>query len=163
MPGVGLSILLLLAFLAFVFVFGALAAYVTTANLDTWYVGLHKPALTPADWVFPIVWNFLFFMISIAGWLIWRTAGSFPAAGAALSLFAAQMMLNFAWSVVFFGMHSLGGAVIEIFALIGFVGATILAFGRINILAAALMLPYLVWTLFATYLTIAIWLLNRSA
>lgn len=160
-PGIAQSILLLFGFLGFVFLFASIAGKITVENLDPWYAGLSKPSLTPADWVFPIVWNFLYFLIAIAGWLVWRTAGGFLAAGAAMALFGAQMMLNFAWSVVFFGMHSIGGAAIEILVLIAAIGATILAFGRISAMAAALMLPYLVWTIFATYLTFAIWALNR--
>lgn len=159
-PGIALSILLLFGFLGFVFLFAAIAGRITADNLDPWYAALSKPALTPADWVFPIVWNFLYFLVALSGWLVWRTAGGFMAAGAAMSLFGAQMMLNFAWSVIFFGMHSLGGAAIEILVLVGTIAATVVSFWRINVAAAALLLPYLAWSLFATYLTIDIWLLN---
>src|SRR5690606_12715073 len=100
-------------------------------------------------------------LIAISGWLVWRTAGGFTAAGPAMALFAAQMMFNFAWSVLFFGLHSLGAAVIEVLFLVLAIVATIVAFWRISALAAALLLPYLAWTLFATYLTTAVWLLNR--
>ncbi|MGB5947709.1 MAG: TspO/MBR family protein [Parvibaculum sp.] len=160
-PGVAISILLLFGFLAFVFLFAAISGGITTANLGGWYAGLAKPALTPANWVFPVVWNFLYLLIAISGWLVWRTAGGFTAAGPAMALFAAQMMFNFAWSVLFFGLHSLGAAVIEVLFLVLAIVATIVAFWRISALAAALLLPYLAWTLFATYLTTAVWLLNR--
>ncbi|HEY4344208.1 MAG TPA: TspO/MBR family protein [Parvibaculum sp.] len=160
-PGVALSILMLFVFLGVVFGCAAAGGAVTTANIDTWYAGIAKPELTPANWVFPIVWNFLFFLIGIAGWLAWRAAGSLNAAGAALALFAAQLMLNFAWSVLFFGLHSPGLAVFEIFALDATVAATAFVFWPLSRLAALLLLPYLAWSLFATYLTIAVWLLNR--
>ncbi|HUD50160.1 TspO/MBR family protein [Parvibaculum sp.] len=160
-PGAALSILLLFGFLAFVFVFAATAGFVTSNNVDGWYETIRKPALTPANWVFPVVWNFLYFLMGLSGWLIWRSAGSFPAAGAPLAIFAAQVMLNFTWSVIFFGMHSTAGAAIEIFALLAAILATIFAFWRINRLAAALLFPYLAWVLFATYLSLAVWLLNR--
>ena len=159
--GTTLSILLLFGFLAFVFVFAAMAGFVTSSNVEGWYATIEKPPLTPANWVFPVVWNFLYFLMGLAGWLVWRTAGGFAAAGAALALFAAQIMLNFTWSVIFFGLHSTGGAVVEIFILIAAIAGTIVAFWRINALAAILMAPYLAWTLFATYLTVAVWLINR--
>lgn len=159
-PGVGLSILLLFGFLAFVFAVAGVGGEVTTHNIESWYAGLQKPPLTPAEWVFPIVWNFLYFLIALAGWVAWRTAGSFPAAGGAMSLFAMQMMLNLAWSVVFFGMHSPGIASIEILFLLAAIAANMVAFWRINVVAGALLLPYLAWTLFATYLTFAVWFLN---
>lgn len=160
-PGIALSILLLFGFLGFAFLFATIAGRITAENLDPWYAALAKPALTPADWVFPIIWNFLYFLVALSGWLAWRTAGGFMAAGAAMSLFGAQMMLNFAWSVIFFGMHSPGGAAIEIVVLAGTIAATVVSFWRINVAAATLMLPYLAWTLFAAYLTVAIWALNR--
>lgn len=160
-PGTTATILSLFGFLAIVFVFAAAGGAVTAPQIDGWYAGLAKPALTPVNWVFPIVWNFLFFLIGLAGWLVWRTAGGIDRAGAALSFFLAQLMLNFAWSVIFFGLHSPGGATIEILVLVATVMATVLAFWRISRIAALLMLPYLAWCVFATYLTVAIWLLNR--
>jgi len=159
-PGTIQSILLLFGFLAFVFTFAGLGGYVTSANIETWYATLQKPSLTPENWVFPVVWNFLYFLMGLSGWLVWRAAGGFIAGGAALSIFGAQVMLNFSWSVVFFGLHSPGGALIEIFVLLAAVVANILAFWRFSKLAALLLLPYLAWSLFATYLTAMVWLLN---
>lgn len=160
-PGVGRSIVMLFAFLAIVFGCSAAGGIITTANLENWYVDIAKPDYTPANWVFPIVWNFLFFLMGLSGWMVWRSAGSFNAAGGALSLFGAQLMLNFAWSVLFFGLHQIGLAIFEAAALSLVVATTIWAFWKINQIAALLMVPYLAWSLFATWLTTAIWLLNR--
>ena len=151
---------MLFAFLGTVFAVAAAGAYVTTANLESWYAGIVKPDLTPADWVFPIVWNFLFLLMGISGWLVWRAAGSLDAAGGVLSIFAAQLMLNFAWSILFFGLHNPGLAFAEVIALDAAIAATIAGFWRHNRLAAALLVPYLLWSLFASWLTGAIWLLN---
>ena len=159
-PGTLQSIILLFGFLAFVYAFASLSSFVTTANIDSWYVDLQKPALTPPNWAFPIVWNFLYFLIGLAGWLIWRSAGGVAAGGAPLSIYGAQVMLNFSWSVVFFGLHSPGGAVVEICVLLAALVANIMSFWRISKLAAVLLLPYLAWTVFATYLTAMVWLLN---
>lgn len=160
-PGVMLSILMLFLFLGVVFACAAAGGAVTTANIEGWYADIAKPALTPANWVFPIVWNFLFFLMGIAAWLTWRAAGGLNAAGGALSLFGAQLMLNFAWSVLFFGLHKPGLAIFEALALDAAIAATIWAFWHLSRLAALLLVPYLAWSLFATYLTAAVWFLNR--
>lgn len=159
-PGVALSILMLFAFLGTVFAVAAAGAFVTTANLESWYAGIAKPDFTPANWVFPIVWNFLFLLMGISGWLVWRAAGSLDAAGGVLSIFAAQLMLNFAWSILFFGLHNPGLALAEVIVLDCAIAATIAGFWRHSRLAAMLLVPYLLWSLFASWLTGAIWLLN---
>lgn len=161
LPGVTLSILMLFAFLGMVFVFAGAAAWVTSSNIESWYAGIQKPSLTPENWVFPIVWNFLYFLIGLSGWLVWRAAGGINEAGVALSLFTAQLMFNFGWTVIFFGLHSPGLATIEIVILDASIAATAFAFWHVSRLAALLLLPYLAWTLFATCLTIAVWALNR--
>ncbi|MGV8995350.1 MAG: TspO/MBR family protein [Parvibaculaceae bacterium] len=159
-PGVLLSILMLFAFLAVVFGCAGAGAYVTTANLDTWYAGIAKSALTPPNWVFPLVWNVLFFMMGLSGWLVWRAAGSLNEAGLALSLFVGQLMLNFAWSVLFFGLHRPGLATVEILVLIAAIALTIRSFWVHSHLAALLLVPYLAWCSFAAWLTVAVWSLN---
>lgn len=159
-PGLGLSILMLFAFLGVVFGCAAIGAAMMEANIGGWYAGIQKPPLTPPNWVFPIVWNFLFFLMGVSGWLIWRAAGSLNAAGGALSLFVAQLMFNFAWSVLFFGLHRPELAVFEALALIAAIAATIWTFWRFSRLASLLLVPYLLWTVFATGLTAAVWYLN---
>lgn len=160
-PGVALSIVMLFAFLGVVFAVAFAGAAVTTANLSDWYNSIAKPELTPANWVFPIVWNLLFLMMGIAGWLVWRAAGGLNEAGGVLSIFAAQLMLNFAWSVLFFGLHRPDLALAEVIVLDLAITATIVGFWWHSKLAALLLVPYLLWTLFATWLTAAIWLLNK--
>lgn len=159
-PGVAISIGMLIAFLVYVFCFAAAGGAITTANIGGWYAGITKPDLRPGNHVFPIVWNFLFFLMGVAAWLVWRKAGGINEAGAALSLFTAQLMLNLSWSVLFFALHSPGAAAIEVLVLVATIIATIWVFWGISRIAAMLLVPYLVWTLFATYLTIGTWLLN---
>lgn len=159
-PGLVQSILMLFLFLAVVFGCAAAGGYVTSQSVNTWYVDIAKPEITPEAWVFPIVWNVLFFLMGLAGWLVWRSAGSLNAAGAALSVFILQLMLNFTWSIVFFGLHALGLAVVANIVLDGAIALTICLFWGHSRISAFLLAPYFFWSLFATWLTVAIWRLN---
>jgi len=161
-PGAVQSILWLLVFLGVVFIFAAAGGSVTATSVKTWYVTLIKPPLTPPNWVFAPVWTLLFFLMGLAAWLVWRRGGGIGKSGAALPIFFAQLGLNFGWSIAFFGMRNPAIAMIEIFVLLAAVIATVLRFSRIEKLAGLLLLPYLAWTAFATYLTVAIWWLNRA-
>ncbi len=124
-----------------------------------WYDTLRRPALTPPGWVFPVVWNVLYLLMGLAAWLVWRRRAD--GRTAALTLFVVQLVLNAAWSVLFFGLHSPGAALIEIVALWLAIAATVVAFLRVSRPAGVLMLPYLAWVSFAIYLNAAIWALNR--
>ena len=82
-------------------------------------------------------------------------------AGGVLSIFVAQLMLNFAWSALFFGLHRPGLALVEVIVLDIAIAGTIIGFWRHSRLAALLLVPYFLWSLFASWLTGSIWLLNR--
>ena len=125
-----------------------------------WYEHLKKPSWRPPNRLFAPVWTVLYLMIAVSGWLVWRAAG-FPGAALALSLYVVQLLLNAAWTPVFFGLHrlDLGFAVIVLLWLS--IAATIAAFAPINAAAAWLMAPYLAWVSFASLLNFAVWQLNR--
>lgn len=159
-PGTALSVLMLFGSLCLVFAVAAVGASVTASSVNDWYPALFKPALTPPPWVFPIAWNLLYFMMALAAWLVWLKSGSLLAAGAPLSLFGSQLMLNLGWSVLFFGLRAPGIALAEISVLLLLIALTTLIFFRRSTLAGILMLPYLAWVGFATYLNAGIWLLN---
>jgi tryptophan-rich sensory protein len=97
--------------------------------------------------------------MAIAAWLVWRE-GLTRQTALALGLFAAQLALNFAWSLIFFGQHRLGAALLEIAVLWLVILAAIVAFWRVRPAAGALLLPYLGWVSFAAYLNAGIWRLN---
>lgn len=124
-----------------------------------WYAGLVKPALTPPGVVFPVVWSILYALMGVAAWLVWRRAGL---AGAAwpLALFLAQLVLNGLWSWLFFGAQRPGPAFAEVVALWLLILATTVAFWRRAPAAGALLLPYLAWVGFASWLNFRIWRLN---
>ncbi len=123
---------------------------------DDWYLSLSKPGFTPPNWIFAPVWTALYVVIAIAGARIFiNHRGS-----AAMRLWWAALLLNFAWSPLFFGLHEPALAMIVIFGLI----VTILLFiafsWRSDRMSAILFLPYLAWTSFASVLNAAIVALN---
>ena len=124
-----------------------------------WYATLTKPAWNPPASVFAPVWTVLYTAMAVAAWLVWRRAG-FTGAGAALAWFGAQLVLNAAWSYLFFGLHRPGVAFADIVALWIVILVVTALFWRVDWRAGALMVPYLVWVGFAACLNFALWRLN---
>ena len=131
----------------------------TRQSVGTWYQTLAKPSWAPPDWVFGPVWTALYVMMAAAAWLVWRRTG-LRGGRMPLGLFAAQLVLNAAWSWVFFGLRDPMPAFFELGALWFAIGATAVAFWRVSRPAGLLLLPYLLWTTFAGALNFAIWRLN---
>ena len=150
----------LLISLAICFAAEGLGGLFTAQSVGAWYLTLQKPAFTPPGWLFGPVWTLLYLMMGIALYSIWNTAGSGAQGRSALTLFALQLLLNVAWSAVFFGRQSPLGGLLIIVALLLALALTIWRFRRISPLAAGLLLPYLAWTSFAAVLNFAIWRLN---
>ena len=138
---------------------GGLGAIATTPEIDGWYKTIEKPAWNPPDYIFGPVWTTLFLMMAIAGWLVWQRAGARDAA-MALTLFGIQLVLNVAWSWIFFAAHQPGWAFAEMIILWLAILATTVAFFRSSQSAGWLMLPYLAWVSFASVLNFAIWRMN---
>jgi tryptophan-rich sensory protein len=136
---------------------GALGGWITATSVKTWYPLLNKPGFTPPDWLFGPVWTALYVLMGIAAWRVWCAKAK---AREALALFGLQLVLNLAWSLIFFGLHGIGAAVAVIVVLEAAILATIAAFRKIDRLAAALLVPYALWVAFATVLNIAVWRLN---
>ena len=126
-----------------------------------WYASLAKPSWTPPGALFAPVWTILYVLMAVAAWLVWRQAG-FGGARAALVLFVVQLALNALWSYLFFGLQRADLAVIDIVALWFAILAVLALFWRVDWRAGALLLPYLAWVGFATFLNIAVWRLNRG-
>ena len=146
---------------------GITGSVFTTPSLAGWYAGLVKPALNPPSWVFGPVWTTLFALMGISAFLIWSSyakasEGEKKGIKIALVIFISQLVLNILWSIIFFGLHNLGGAFIEIIFLWFAILATVIAFAKISKPAAWLLLPYILWVSFAGYLNYSIWQLNGS-
>ncbi len=138
-------------------VFGSLA---TLPAIPTWYASLIKPELAPPNWVFGPVWTTLFVCMGVAAFLIWKKGTNKKEVRIALLAFAVQLALNVLWSVVFFGMQNLGAAFLEVVIFWLAILTTTALFWKLSRPAAYLMLPYLAWVSFASYLTYMLWQLN---
>ncbi len=155
MPG---AVVALLGFVGLCLLVGAAGASVTAEAVRSWYPSLTAPPATPPSWVFAPVWTVLYIGIGFAGWLVWLRPGS----RRALRVWGWQLAANAAWSPAFFGLHNPGLALFAIAAMLLSTGTTIGMFYRRRPLAAWLLVPYLVWTLYAAYLNAGFWWLNRS-
>jgi len=138
---------------------GLIGSVFTTRSVGDWYLALSKPSWTPPQGVFGPVWTVLYVMMGVAAWLVWRRSG-LVAAALPLALFAVQLVLNIAWSAIFFGMRQPGWAFVDIVALWVAVFVTMIAFYRVTPTAGVLLAPYLVWITFASALNLSIWRMN---
>lgn len=128
--------------------------------LPIWYNSLAKPALNPPSWIFAPVWTLLFVLMGIAAFLVWRKELNKKTVKMALAIFIFQLFLNVFWSLLFFGMRNPMVAFTEIISLWFAIMALLLAFYQVSRPAAYLLIPYVLWVSFATYLNYAIWQLS---
>ncbi len=132
-----------------------------SGNQSGAYNDFIQPPLSPPAIVFPIVWVILYAMMGAAAYFVWDSVrGSHKERMTALKFYFAQLFVNFLWSIVFFRFEAYWFAVAVIILLDLLVIITMLLFRNINRLAFWLMIPYLIWLLFATYLNIGVAVLN---
>lgn len=139
---------------------GGIGALFTTPSVTSWYGTITKPSFNPPSWIFGPVWTTLFVLMGIAFYLVWQQGTNRPQVRQALAVFGVQLAFNTLWSIIFFGLHSPGGALIEIAFLWLAIAATIALFAKISKPAAWLLAPYLAWVSFAAFLNFTIWRLN---
>lgn len=125
-----------------------------------WYQSLTKPPLNPPGWVFGPVWTTLYLLMGIALYIVWQRAGR-PGATLAVGVFGAQLILNALWTPAFFAEQSPWLGLQIIVPLLVLIAFSVVLFWRIRPLAGWLLVPYLAWVSFATYLNAGIWWLNR--
>jgi translocator protein len=127
--------------------------------MNTWYAGLTKPPLTPPNWVFSPVWIVLYVMIAVAIILYYRSPDKRQVSLTSV-LLALHLATNFAWTFLFFGLQSPALALADIVVLDVTLVLLIVRFRRARPVAGVLLIPYLLWVLFATYLNFGILMLN---
>lgn len=137
----------------------ALVALVSVAGASfnntgpgSWYERLDKAPWNPPNWLFAPVWTILYAAMAVAAWLVAREGIESIRAREALAVYGAQLVLNFAWTALFFGAERPGLALIDITVLLLAVVATVVVFWPISKLAGALLLPYVAWVAFAASL-----------
>jgi tryptophan-rich sensory protein len=126
---------------------------------DEWALTLKMPGITPPGWIFTPLWAVLYFMMGAAAWLVWKQGG-FRGNRLPLAAFIVQLILNGLWTVIYFGAHNLTLALGEMIVLDAAVVVTLALFWKSSRRAAVLLVPYLGWLLFTTYLIFRIWQLN---
>ena len=139
---------------------GVIGSLFTISAIPTWYATLAKPALNPPSWIFGPVWTTLYLLMGIAAFLVWRKGLDRKDVRKALGVFLIQLALNAIWSIIFFGLHSPFAALIDIVLMWLAIVWTMTLFYRISKPATWLLVPYILWVSFATYLNYSIWILN---
>ncbi len=149
--GLGVSLLI-------VFGIATLGGFLTNLSVATWYPSLDKPSWTPSGATIGTVWTILYTFMGIAAWIVWRRGSG--GRQRPLLIYGVQLLLNVGWSALFFGLRSPGLALLEIGVLWIAILATTSTFYRVSKVAAALMVPYLLWVSFAGVLNALIWKMN---
>jgi benzodiazapine receptor len=155
----------LTGFLAASFIVSIIGGMATASSVSTWYPTLTKPAWNPPSAVFGPVWTILYIFMSIAAWRVWRhreNPALKPAVRAILIAHFLQLILNAAWSLLFFGLRRPDFAFINIVALLATLFWIQIRLARIDRPAAMLWTPYFLWVLFATALNFSLWRLNHD-
>lgn len=138
---------------------GFIGTIFTTTSIPTWYVILNKPFFSPPNWLFGPVWTLLYIMMGVALYLVISDKKK-AVKEKAIQIFVIQLILNVAWSIIFFGLKNPAVALVDIVALWIGIYFTIKSFYKINRLAGNLLVPYLLWVSFATILNLSIVILN---
>lgn len=138
--------------------FGA-AQLAPTGDTNAWYASLTKPAYNPPGWVFPVAWSLLYAILGVSLALILNARGARLRTPALIAFFV-QLAVNLAWSPLFFGLHQVVPALVLVGLMFGLTMLMTIIFSQVRGLAAVLLVPYLVWLLFAAYLNYEILALN---
>ena len=139
---------------------GFLAGFATQSSVGTWYATLNKPNFNPPNWLFGPVWTLLYILMGIAAGLVWAKGFYHVWVKTALYYFGFQLLFNALWSIVFFGFQEPFWALLVILVLLILILLTIKWFKIVSKPAAYLLIPYLLWVCFATFLNYKIWELN---
>ena len=126
---------------------------------DDWYAQLKRPVFAPPDYLFGPVWTVLYLCMGVAAWLVWKS-DRLTNTWRPLALFLIQLMLNAAWTWLFFGLHRIDWAFYDVILLLVAIAATIVLFTRTSRIAGLLLVPYFVWVTFASALNFEYWRLN---
>lgn len=138
---------------------GALAGILTGNSYD-FYKELAKPPLSPPGWIFPVTWAILYALMGISAYIVHAADAEGSKKRSAFIIYGAQLAVNFFWTIAFFRLRSIGLSVGVILLLLVLIADMIRRFRKVKPVAGYLNIPYLLWTIFATYLNIGVLVLN---
>lgn len=138
---------------------GGIAAYITKDGMMM-FEYIEKPPLSPPQWLFPIAWTLLYILMGIASYLVYKAHKPNTQKRRALLIYSVQLAMNFVWPIIFFNTENLLLALIWIAVMLILVLLTTVSFFKTDKRAGVLLLPYVLWTAFATYLNYGIYVLN---
>ena len=124
---------------------------------EPWYSQLVKSNYNPPDWIFAPVWTTLYLMMTLAIWFFWHTKNRDVNT---VYIYFIHIVFNTTWSIVFFGLHQIFLALIVLMILIVLIIILILKFKRVNYVSSYLMIPYLLWSCYALFLNLNLYILN---
>ena len=138
---------------------GGLSALLA-GGYSTFYGEIVQPPFAPPGAVFPVVWAILYALMGISAYLIWQAEEFGMRRRRALTLYSVQLAVNFVWSILFFRFRLFAAAAVTAILLAVLVAAMIAQFAKVRRSAAWINLPYLLWSSFAAYLAVGVWVLN---
>ena len=147
-----LFLLLLITFIP-----SAIGGLVTSSFKEPWYSELVKSNYNPPDWIFAPVWTTLYLMMTLAIWFYWHSKNREMNT---IYIYFIHIVFNTTWSIVFFGLHQILLALIVLLILIILIIILILKFKRVNKVSSYLMIPYLLWSCYALFLNLNLYILN---
>ena len=153
------NIVTLIFYIATAELAGGISALLTGGFKD-FFEKYEQPPLLPPQWLFPVVWVLLYGIMGFSAYLIHTVEADSISRKNALTLYWAQLAVNCSWSIVFFRFEWLWLAVAVILLLLALIISMIISFKKIKPLAGNVNYPYLIWVAFATYLNIAVAVLN---
>jgi translocator protein len=140
---------------------GIVGSMFTMPSVAGWYQTINRPSWNPPGWLFGPVWVSLYTLMGIAAYLVWQKRDLGQVVKTALIVYGVQLLLNTLWSILFFGMKNPGLALVEILILLSTIILTTVLFYKIRPVTLWLLLPYILWVSFASFLNYTIWSLNR--
>ena len=146
-----------LFFLTITFSASFIGGFVTITYKEPWYSQLIKSNYNPPDWIFAPVWTMLYFMMSVAIWIFWNSKKRDLKT---IYIYFIHIVFNTTWSIVFFALHNIPIALLNLSILVFLIIILILRFRRVNLVSYYLMIPYLLWTSYALFLNLNLLLLN---
>ena len=146
----------LLLFLAITFAASAIGGYTTATFKEPWYSQIILPSFNPPSWVFGPIWTTLYIFMSLAIWIVWNKTND----NKIIKIYFFHIFFNALWSIIFFGFHKIGLALIDLLIILFFIILLMKIYFKINKFSFYLMVPYFFWSAYAFLLNLSIFFLN---